>query len=228
MTSVKVAAVVALLSASAAQAVVVGVESSSAPWLGFMNVFNLPSNGGAFQFASGWGVPDLRATFNDPAQEVSMLPNTIGDTNEYWYIGQGTNPGGPGAPGNKIMEANLFQQRSDGSLSGTTVTFNGFVTANTLTSAHEARIFIRDFAPDFSSFNETIISAPASGAFSLSLNTLPGAGRNVQWGMQLKGVNVWATDTAPFGSITYSSVPGPGALALAGVLGLAATRRRRA
>jgi MYXO-CTERM domain-containing protein len=224
MTSVKVAAVVALLSASAAQAVVVGVDGSSAPWLGFMNVYNLPSAGGAFQFASGWGVPDLRATFNDPAQEVSMLPNTIGDANPYWYIGGGA----PGAAGNKIMEANLFQQRSDGSLSGTTVTFNGFVTANTLTSAHEARIFIRDFAPDFSSFNETIISAPASGAFSLSLNTLPGAGRNVQWGMQLKGVNVWFTDTAPFGSITYSSVPGPGALALAGVLGLAATRRRRA
>jgi MYXO-CTERM domain-containing protein len=224
MTNVKVAAVVALLSASAAQAVVVGVGNSSAPWLGFMNVFNLPSDGGAFQFPSGWGVPDLRTTFNDPAQQVTMLPNTIGDANPYWYIGGG----GPGAAGNKIMEANLFQQRSDGSLSGTTVTFNGFVTANTLTSAHEARIFIRDFAPDFSSFNETIIPAPASGAFSLSLNTLPGTTRNVQWGMQLKGVNVWATDTAPFGSITYSPIPGPGALAVAGVLGLAATRRRRA
>lgn len=224
MTSVKVAAVAALLSASAAQAVVVGVDGSSAPWLGFMNVYNLPSAGGAFQFPSGWGVADLRTTFNDPAQQVTMLPNTIGDANPYWYIGGG----GPGAAGNKIMEANLYQQRSDGSLSGTTVTFNGFVTSNTLTSAHEARIFIRDFAPDFSSVNEVIIPAPASGAFSLSLNTLAGAGRNVQWGMQLKGVNVWFTDTAPFGSITYSSVPTPGALAVAGVLGLAATRRRRA
>jgi MYXO-CTERM domain-containing protein len=224
MTNVKVAAVVALLSASAAQAVVVGVGNSSAPWLGFMNVYELPSNGGGFVFPSGWGVADLRTQFNDPAQEVTMLPNTIGDPAGFWYIGGG----GPGAAGNKIMEANLYQQLSDGSLSGTSVTFNGFVTSNTLTSAHEAKIFIRDFAPDFSSVNEIIIPAPASGAFSLTLNTLPGAGRNVQWGMQLKGVNVWATDTAPFGSITYSPIPTPGALAVAGVLGLAATRRRRA
>jgi MYXO-CTERM domain-containing protein len=223
MKTVKVGAIVALLSASAAQAVTVSVDGSSAPWLGFMNVFELPSNGGGFVFPSGWGVADLRTQFNDPAQEVTMLPNTIGDPATFWYIGGG----GPGAAGNKIMEANLFQQRSDGSLSGTTVTFNGFVTANTLTGAHEASIFIRDFAPDFSSFNQTIIPAPASGAFSISLATLPGAGRNVQWGMQLKGVNVWFTDAAPFGSITYSSVPTPGALALAGVLGLAASRRRR-
>jgi uncharacterized protein (TIGR03382 family) len=226
MSSIKfaaVASVVALMSAASAQAVVVGVDGSSAPWQGFMNVFNLPSAGGAFQFASGWGVPDLRTTFNDPSQQVTMLPNTINDPNGYWYIGGG----GPGAAGNKIMEANLYQQLSDGSLSGTTVTFNGFVTANTLTAAHEARLFIRDFAPDFSSFNETIVSAPASGAFSLSLVTLPGAGRNVQWGMQLKGVNVWATDTAPFGSITYSNIPTPGALALAGFVGAAALRRRR-
>ena len=171
------ALLVALVGCSAAQAATVGVDNSAGgpgrPWLGFMNVFDLSNN---FQFASGWGVGDLNASFNDGASTLTLSPNTIGDTNQYWYQGVGTNPGGPGAPGNKLMEANLYQEDNTNVYSGTTLTFAGFIQSNTFTSAHVAKIFVRDFAPDYSSFNENTI-AMVPGAFSVSLNTLPGPGR---------------------------------------------------
>jgi len=221
-----VVALAGLAVASGAQGAVVGAGNSGAGWNGFMNVFNLPApaGDGAFQFASGWGVADLNTSFNDLGETLTLSPNTIGDPNSYWY----TPSGGPGAAGNKIMEANLYRQIDDGSLSGQTVNFQGTVISNTFTSAHVAKLFIRDFAPDFSSFNETIVPLTV-GAFSINLNTDPGAGRHVQWGFQVKGVNVWATDTAPFGTavISTAAVPAPGSLAVVGLGGLLAARRRR-
>jgi len=222
MRSAPLLAAAALLAAPiAAQAVIVNPGDSTAPWLGYMNVFELPSNGGGFVFGSGWGVPDLVASFNDPMQRLTLSPNTIGDPHPFWYIGGG----GPGAMGNKIMEANLYVETTD-TLSGQEVTFQGLVLSNSFTSAHVASIFIRDFAPDYSSLNE--VSIPLTpGAFSLTLNTLPGAGRHVQYGFQVRGVNVWFTDTAPFGNaVIATGIPSPAAMGL-GILGLISTARRR-
>lgn len=220
MKAVLTAACSAALLTSVAGAATVGVDDSSAPWLGFMNVFEL--DGTSFVFGSGWGIGDLVTSFDDGANTMTMSPNTVGDPDPFWYQGGG----GPGAPGNKVMEANIYQEVSDGSLSGTTVTFEGTVLANTYTAAHEARLFIRDWAPDFSSVNEIYIDA-VDGAFSFSLDTDAGAGRHVQWGLQTKGENVWVTDVAPFGSITLGTIPAPGSMALLGLGGLVATRRRR-
>lgn len=174
--------------------------------LGFMNVFNLPppDGDGVFQFGSAWGLGDLTAVYS--GSQLTLGPNTIGDPNEYWYqcVGGAVPPncGGPGAPGNKIMEANSYAQVDDGSLAGVTVNFTGEVLANSLTSEHVAYAFIKDFAPDFSSFTESKIVLPASGSFSLALNTINDPARHVQWGFQMVGVNVWVTDVAPFGSVT--------------------------
>jgi hypothetical protein len=41
---------------SAEAAVLVGPEPAQ-PWQGFMNVFELPANGGGFVFNSGWEPP---------------------------------------------------------------------------------------------------------------------------------------------------------------------------
>ena len=63
-------------------------------WLGFMNVFELPSNGGGFVFGSPWGTADLTAVFTGSL--LTLGPNTINDPSPFWY----TPSGGPGAQSN--------------------------------------------------------------------------------------------------------------------------------
>ena len=108
---------------------------------GYMNVLDL---GGNFQWGSGWGIADLTAVFS--GNDVTLGPNCIDDPNEYWYLPSG----GPGSVGQHIMEANLYAQVDDGSLAGQNVTFQGFVLSNTLTPAHVAVAFVKDFAADWS------------------------------------------------------------------------------
>ena len=174
--------------------------------LGYMNVFNLPApdGDGAFQWGSGWGIPDLVATF--AGDDVTLSPNTIGDPDPYWYIGGG----GPGAPGNKIMEANLYGEDVGGALAGQTVSFSGIVLANSFTSAHTVKAFVKDYAGDFSSYVESSVTLSATGLFSVSLATINDPARHIQWGLQTVGVNVWVTDTAPFGSMTIGPNPAVG------------------
>lgn len=198
---IKSLALSALL-ASAAQADVTVTVKTSAPWVGYMNVFDLPLDGLGFVFGSDWGPADLVSTFS--GSTLTLAPNTIGDPNPFWY----TPSGGPGAEGNKIMEANLYVEVNDNSLSDQQVTFTGTVNSNSLTEAHISVAFIKDFAPDYSSFNiETVPLEP--GVFSVSLQTLPGPGRHVQYGFQTTGVNVWVTDVAPFGSVVIDSINVP-------------------
>ena len=222
-----------LLAVSSAQAqVTVNVPDSTAPWLGFMNVSELPENGGAYVFGSSWGVPDLNVAFDDANNKFTFSPNTIGDPNEFWYqntSGTATPPnvGGPGQRGNKSMEANLYIEVNDDSLSGQMVTFEGTILSNTYTDAHDGFIFIRDFAPDYSSSNDIFVPITAAGPFSISLMTDPGPGRHVQYGFQSVGENVWVTDTAPFGNFMVGTIPEPATLSLLGFGAVALLRRRR-
>ena len=200
-------------------AVIVGPDPG-APWQGFMNVFELPANGGAYVFGSNWGTADLTATFSGDV--LTLGPNTINDPSTFWYVGGG----GPGAPGNKNMDANMYVQSE--TLVGETVTFTGTVLSNTLVSPYTSVAFIKDFAPDFSSFNQVTVPL-TPGDFSITLVTNPAAGRHVQYGFETIGPNVWATDVGPKGNVQVTSVPEPAsaAILLAGVGGLAAGLRRR-
>ena len=186
--------VAGIVGASQAQAANITLNGAD-PYQGYMNVFNLPSDGGAYQFGSGWGVPDLSCTF--AGNNLTFTPNTIGDPNPYWYIGGG----GPGHPGNKIMDANMYCENVNGAIPGATVNFSGMVLSNTLTSAHVVKAFIRDFAPDFSSNVEHSAVLPTSGSFSLNLVTVNDPARHVQYGFQMVGPCVWITDIAQFGKV---------------------------
>lgn len=178
-------------------------------WLGYMNVFeinrtNNPPTPGGFVFGEPWGFADLTASF-DGSGCLTLGVNTIGDPNPFWYVGGG----GPGALGNKWMDANGYVEvTNDPAFSGVAVTFTGTVKSNTLTANHTARAFIRDFAPDYSSFQESSVVL-TGGQFSISLNTLAGAGRHVQYGFNVQGENVWVTDAAAFGTIVVGDDAGP-------------------
>jgi hypothetical protein len=212
----RIVALCALLHpATGLRADVVVTVNPSKTWSGFMNVFELPSNGGARVFGNTWGTADLVANFS--GNSLILSPNTIGDPNEFWYQNtSGTaiapNFGGPGQKGNKSMQAVFYVEDTPvngGSLSGQTVNFQGTVSANTFTSAHGTIAFIRDFSSDFSSVNEVSVPLNAAGAFNISLATIDDPTRVVQYGFQTTGENVWITDVAPFGSIVIdaNSVP---------------------
>ncbi len=189
-----IALVACLMIAGSAFSATVTVSSSQII-NGYMNVYDLGYN---YLWGSGWGFADLVASFS--GDNLTLSPNVIGDPNEYWYIGGGA----PGHAGNKIMFADSYAQVDDGSYAGQTLTFTGTVLTNSLTSAHVAKVFIRDFAPDFSSFNQQVIDMPASGEFALSLNLVNDPARHVQWGFEMIGACVWYTDVAPFGSVTVA------------------------
>jgi len=192
----------------------------SANWLGYMNVFELPANGGGFVFGQEWGTADLVATFAGPV--LTLAPNSVNDPAPFWY----TPSGGPGSTGNKNMEANMYVEVTGG-LAGQDVTFTGIVQSNTLVSPYTSIAFIKDFAPDYSSF--TITSTPlVGGVFSITHATGADPARHVQYGFQTVGPNVWITDVGPKGSVQITAIPEPAAAVLAGFVaaGAVAIRRR--
>jgi hypothetical protein len=234
-----------LFQTSLATLLLVGVVSKSnavtytvdpgATWSGFMNVFNTGGAGyglagaGGYVFSSGWGTSDLRATF--AGSDLTLSANTIGDPNSFWY----TPSGGPGAVGNKIMDASFYQE-FNGPLAGTTVNFTGDVLSQTLAfgpvdaAGHgwTSIAFIKDFAPDFSSFVGTTVNL-TPGVFNLSLATINDPLRHVQFGFETIGPDVWAGDplSVPSIVITAVAVPEPSTLALAGLAAAMLVIRRR-
>lgn len=218
------AGIAAAVATSAASAAVQVTVNPAAPWLGFMNVSNLPApaGDGAYQFGSPWGTADLTATFSGDV--LTLGPNSINDRNEYWYQGVGPNPGGPGAPGNKIMDANMYIE--DDSLAGQVVSFTYEVLSNTFTSAHNSVAFIKDFAPNYSS-NVSVTLPLTPGVHTITLDTIDDPGRHVQYGFQTTGVNVWITDVAPFGNAKIRGViPEPTTMLALVALAPLALRRR--
>jgi hypothetical protein len=195
----------------------------SANWLGFMNVYELPSNGGARVYGEPWGLPALTATFSGPV--LSLSAATVGDPNSFWY----TPSGGPGAPGNKNMFASAYVETNGGVLGGQSVTFTGQVVSNSLVAPYAVKAFIKDFAPDYSS--NTFQEVPVvNGVFSVTHVTAGDPARHVQYGFETIGPNVWPTDGASKGFLQVQAIPEPTSLALGGLGAMAALmlRRRRA
>jgi hypothetical protein len=229
------AAIVGACSTASAQ-VNIGLNPN-ASWIGFMNVFDLPQNTGngnpyppnlgAYQFGQVWGTADLRATFSGPT--LTLQANTIGDPSPYWYQPSG----GPGAIGNKIMDANMYVETT-GTFAGQNVSFSATVLNNNLVGAVNqlgngwtAVAFIKDFAPDYSS--SISVTAPLTvGTFNINLTAINDPNRHVQYGFEVIGPDVWAGDPLTFNQIQV--VPEPSSLALLGLGAsgvVCAWRRRR-
>lgn len=240
----------AILSVGSSAALAATVTVSSATLTnGFMNVSNLPvgatvlpagaggPNGpadGVPQFASGWGPADLVSSFS--GDTVTLAANQIGDPNIYWYQGPNTNNGAPGAPGNKIMDANLYNETT-GVYVNENLTFTGIVLSNQLHGAtnpynnttYTSVAFIKDFVADYSSF--TSITVPLTpGVFSISMLTSADPGHHIQYGFETIGSNVWAGDPLFAGgnlTAVVAPIPEPASIGLlVAATGMMIRRRR--
>lgn len=223
-----VAAMVAGFAASANAANVNVTVNSSANWVGYMNVFELPANGGGFVFGSGWGVADLDAGFVGP--NAFVTPNTniarnVPRTDGFWW----QQPAGTEA--NKIMTASYFVETTTVPV-GDTLTFEGIVQSNSLVAPYTAVAFIKELDPNNNFALVNLTTVPLTpGVFSVSQPVV--FGLLVQYGFETTGPQSTIADQAQsqatFGRAVMSPIPEPAAM---GLLALAApamlTRRRRA
>lgn len=184
----------ALLAGSTAlQAQTTLAVDSTKSWIGYMNVFNLPSAGGGYVFGQGWGTADLRAFFNG-TNSLTLTPNTnvFNPTDAFW-----ANPDGSG---NKTMDASFYVQ--DDTLAGQTLAFSGTCLSNSLVSPYTSVAFIKDFAPDYS-FNIPVTANLVAGQpFSINLSTT--AGHHIQYGFETIGPDVSPTNLASQGLVVIA------------------------
>jgi hypothetical protein len=192
-----------------------------ATWSGYMNVSNLPANGGAYQFGSSWGTADLTAAFSGPI--LTLGPNSINDPDPYWYVGGGA----PGNPGNKNMFAEFYMDKG-GTLAGQDITFTANVLSNTFINPYTTIAYIYDYAPDYSTKVETTVPL-TNGIFNLNYTAINDPTRHVLIGFLTVGPNVWVTDRGPVGTAQITAVPEPQeyAVGIAALLGAVILLRRR-
>jgi len=196
-------------------------------WLGYMNVFELPENGGGYLWGSPWGPLDLSAKYTGDV--ASLAPNTsisrdVALSDRYWWKPDGT--------GNKQMNANFYVENS-AELVGQEVTFSGNVLLNSLVSPYTARAFIKDFDPGYGLTSATYLDL-VPGPFSFKLQTISAPGRHVQYGFELTGPNARLDQIQQLGMVQIGPaapgvIPEPSTLALfaTSAAGLLARRRRK-
>lgn len=213
-----VAALLVATSVTGAKAVTVTIDPGAA-WLGYMNVFELPSNGGGYVFGSPWGTADLNASFSGAT--LTLTPNTsisrdVPLTDTFWWTA--------GGAGNKSMDASMYIE--DNGLAGQTVNFTGNVLANTLTSPYTSVAFIKEFDGGYGLLNSTTV-ALVNGVFNISLTGTTGV--HIQYGFETVGPNARLDQVAGFGSVQITAVPEPAtaALLLGGAICLLGVRRNK-
>ncbi|GMV27489.1 MAG: hypothetical protein AMXMBFR58_35200 [Phycisphaerae bacterium] len=192
---------------------------SSATWYGYMNVFELPSNGGGYLWGSPWGLADLPASFTGDVLRLGPNTNTYQPGDLYWV-----NPDGSG---NKWMNANIYGESN--AIINETVNFSGHTLLNSLVSGYESRAFIKVLDPSQGWATILSVFAPLSTGndFNLSLAIPNTAGLFTQWGFETNGANANPATVDQLGHVEVGPIPAPASLALVGLGGLVAGRRRR-
>jgi len=180
-------------------------------WAGFMNVFNLPADGGAYQFSSGWGAADLRAAFSDDLLTLRPCTNVSNPTNAYWVK--------PDGSGNKQMEASWYVDTA--TLVNSNITFSGNVVDDTLDTNYTCRAFIKVFVSDYSSVLQQVFAPLTNGNqfFSVNLAATNAGAAHVQYGFVTLGRNAPFTnspDSTGYITIRTNAIDPANALANAG------------
>ena len=184
--------------------------------LGYMNWSPVAGDAAGYggSGSSGWGLSALQASFSGTTLTINPNVNTydgVGDN--YWVNADGS--------GANLMDANIYNETT-GTYVGTTLTFTFDVVADTLASPYSSQAFIKDFAPDYSSFTSAIVPL-TSGVETISLLTSANAGDHVQFGFETFGPNTSSSSPAAseFAEIAPVAAPEPSSLALAGLGGVA-------
>jgi hypothetical protein len=210
----------ALLSSVALQANAASViVDNTSPWTGWMNVSELPANGGAYLWGSGWGVGDLRAVISGPTLTLSPNVNNWNPADPYWV----TSGGQP----NKSLEANFYVDAGT-SFAGTSLTFSGDTIANTLVAPYSSVAVIKEFtSPGYGWVGMT--SASLVGGSPFSVTRTIGAGNIAQYGFMTVGPVADPATVGNFGFASITVVPEPATAVLVGMgfLGLLLHRPRR-
>jgi hypothetical protein len=183
--------------------ITVKVDTSQS-WVGFMNWFNLPANGGAYVAGGTWGTAALQAVYLGTTNlDLSPCTNVWETTDTYWVQANGTTP-------NKIMDANFYVDTT--SLIDTNVTFVGTCLSNTLTAnpepltgvSYTCTAFIKTYNANYSTELSSISSNMVAGQpFSITLNTTGAA--HVQYGFETTGPDVSPTEYPSLGNVVIAA-----------------------
>lgn len=166
-------------------------------WIGYMNVFNLPADGGAYQFGSAWGIGALIQYYTPataPYTTVTLLANTnVWETTDtYWVKADGISP-------NKNMDASFYVQND--TLAGQNLTFSGYCISNTFVSPYASTVFIKDFSSSYSLVASAVANTTNGKPFSISLQT--GSGDHIQYGFETIGPDANLTNVYNLGRAVY-------------------------
>ncbi|MCC6426800.1 MAG: hypothetical protein IT435_08250 [Phycisphaerales bacterium] len=188
-------------------------------WLGFMNVFELPSNGGGYVFGSPWGTGDLAASFAGDGLTLSPNTNTYNPNDPFWVQ--------PNGEGNKWMNANMYVEQ--GNWDGETVNFRGHTLVNSFVDGYTSLAFIKVLDPSqgWATIASTTIPLFAGQDFELSMNvpTIPGV--VTQYGFETNGANANPVGVDRLGHVEVTAIPGPAGAGLMAIAGLVIGRHRR-
>ena len=164
------------------------------PFVGYLNAFALPADGGGYQFGSAWAAGDLRATYSGDFLKLQSCTNVSNPTDAYWTKPDGT--------GNKQIDASWYVQ-NDGLLSSN-ITYSGNVVNYALTSNYVCQAFIKVFNSSFSVIQSSVQTLTNGNSFfSLNLTASAAGGAHVQYGFETVGRNApWTNCPDSDGFIT--------------------------
>ena len=181
--------------------------SASDNWLAFMNVFQLPADGGGYEFGSPWEIDKLKTLVNIAENTISLQPNFntyAENSGDAYWVNQST------MMGNKDMEANTFAEPG-ASFNGQDLTFSGAVMANTLADGYTATFFIKALDPN-NDYQDALGGAkiaelPESGNFTVSATGAElAAGLVIQYGFAVRGPNANPANEAMMGSVRIGNM----------------------